>query len=210
MRPGVWARVSVGLWDNGTATVACRELGCGVPEKIYAAPANGSGPMELQELRCVGTEELLAQCNISGMATELSKSPEDLAIACSGECTGKGHEHDAASPILSLKFSHRKQAAEAGRRPGALCRQGGGVQRGHVGHRLPGHLDPAGCHRRLSPAGLRMGPGGTWLRALWAWHWDAVARCRGLLWHRGCSVALRSQSAAWLPDWRWSGRCVLR
>ncbi|POI19214.1 hypothetical protein CIB84_017042, partial [Bambusicola thoracicus] len=83
VRPGVWARVSVGLWDNGTATVVCRQLGCGVPEKIHAAPANASGPIELQELRCVGTEELLAQCNASGMATEPSKSAEELAIACS-------------------------------------------------------------------------------------------------------------------------------
>ena len=88
VRPGVWARVSVGLWDNGTATVVCRQLGCGVPEKIHAAPANGSGPIELQELRCVGTEELLAQCNATRMAAEPSKNPEELAIACSGECTG--------------------------------------------------------------------------------------------------------------------------
>eukprot|EP00076_Gallus_gallus_P041345 XP_025006883.1 antigen WC1.1-like [Gallus gallus] len=84
VRPGVWARVSVGLWDNGTATVVCRQLGCGVPEKIHAAPANGSGPIELQELRCVGTEELLAQCNATRKATEPSKNPEELAIACSG------------------------------------------------------------------------------------------------------------------------------
>ncbi|XP_021238839.1 antigen WC1.1-like isoform X3 [Numida meleagris] len=84
MRPGVWARVSVGMWDNGTATVACQELGCGVPEKIYAALATGSGPMELQELRCDGTEELLAHCNASGMTTKTSHSHEELAIACSG------------------------------------------------------------------------------------------------------------------------------
>ncbi|XP_021237402.1 scavenger receptor cysteine-rich type 1 protein M130-like, partial [Numida meleagris] len=82
--PGVWARVSVGLWDNGTATVACQQLGCGVPEKIYAVPDTFSGPMELQELRCEGTEELLAQCNASGMATKTSHSPKELTIACSG------------------------------------------------------------------------------------------------------------------------------
>ncbi|OXB59704.1 hypothetical protein ASZ78_012625 [Callipepla squamata] len=82
--PGVWARVSVGLWDNGTAAVACRQLGCGVPEQMDAVPANGSRPVELQELRCVGTEELLEQCNASRMATEPSRSPEQLAVTCSG------------------------------------------------------------------------------------------------------------------------------
>ena len=106
MRPGVWARVSVGLWDNGTATVACRQLGCGVPEKIYAAPDNGLGPMELQELRCVGTEELLAQCNTSGMASEPSKIPEELVIACSGGYTRKGHEQNGAIPSPSPTLSH--------------------------------------------------------------------------------------------------------
>ncbi|XP_021258682.1 antigen WC1.1-like isoform X2 [Numida meleagris] len=84
MRPGIWARVSVGLWDNGTATVACRQLGCGVPEKIYAVPATGLGLMQLQELQCVGTEELLAQCNTSRTATEPSHNPKELSIACSG------------------------------------------------------------------------------------------------------------------------------
>ena len=210
VRPGVWARVPVGLWDNGTATVVCRQLGCGVPEKIHAAPANGSGPIELQELRCVGTEELLAQCNATRMAAEPSKNPEELAIACSGECTEKGCGHHTAIPMLSLTFPRRKQAAEAGGRPRALCWQGGGVQRGHLGHHLPGLLDPAGCHRRLPPAGLRKGPGGSWLRALWAWHWDAVAGCWGLRWDRGCSLALPGPSAARLPAWRRCGRRVLR
>ncbi|XP_021258687.1 scavenger receptor cysteine-rich type 1 protein M130-like isoform X2 [Numida meleagris] len=98
MRSGVWAHVSVGPWDNGTAIVACQQLGCGVPEKIYAVLATSLGPMELQELWCEGTEELLAQCNISWTSAEPSHSPEVLAIACSGECTGKGLENNVAIP----------------------------------------------------------------------------------------------------------------
>ncbi|NXC44261.1 SRCRM protein, partial [Penelope pileata] len=73
-RPDTWARVPAGPWDNGTAAVACRQLGCGVPQKVYAVPADGWGPAEPQELQCAGTEERLAQCNASGTAAE----PQEL------------------------------------------------------------------------------------------------------------------------------------
>ncbi|XP_050567252.1 scavenger receptor cysteine-rich type 1 protein M130-like [Cygnus atratus] len=82
--PGDWARVTAGLWDDRAASVACRQLGCGVPEKVYAVPAASLGPVELQELRCAGTEERLAQCNASGPAAAPSHSPTEAAVACSG------------------------------------------------------------------------------------------------------------------------------
>ncbi|XP_035182512.1 LOW QUALITY PROTEIN: scavenger receptor cysteine-rich type 1 protein M130-like [Oxyura jamaicensis] len=83
-RPGAWASVSAGPWDDRAASVACRQLGCGVPEKVYAVPAASWGPVELQELRCAGTEERLAQCNASGPAAAPSHSPTEAAVACSG------------------------------------------------------------------------------------------------------------------------------
>ncbi|XP_066854942.1 antigen WC1.1-like [Anser cygnoides] len=82
--PRHWARVTAGPWDDRAASVACRQLGCGVPEKVYAVPAASLGPVELQELRCAGTEERLAQCNASGPAAAPSHSPTEAAVACSG------------------------------------------------------------------------------------------------------------------------------
>ncbi|NXV95443.1 SRCRM protein, partial [Calonectris borealis] len=64
--PGAWARVPAGRWDARSASMACRRLGCGVPEKIYAVP--GAGTTGLQALRCAGTAAHLAQCNVSGPA----------------------------------------------------------------------------------------------------------------------------------------------
>ncbi|NXX60877.1 SRCRM protein, partial [Scopus umbretta] len=61
--PGAWARVSAGLWDAQRASVVCQQLGCGTLEKVYAVP--GSGTLGLP---CAGTEENLAQCNVSGTA----------------------------------------------------------------------------------------------------------------------------------------------
>lgn len=158
--PGDWARVTAGPWDDRAASVACRQLGCGVPEKVYAVPAASLGPVELQELRCAGTEERLAQCNASGPAAAPSHSPTEAAVACSGECSGKGRGCPAAAPSPILALPCRQPAAEAGGRPRALRRQGGGVHRGHLGHRLPGRLGPATCRRRVPPAGVRTGPGG--------------------------------------------------
>ncbi|KAM9190304.1 antigen WC1.1-like [Mergus octosetaceus] len=83
--PGAWARVAAGPGYDRAASVACRQLGCGVPEKVYAVPAASSGPVELQELRCAGTEELLAQCNASGPAAAPGHSPPEAAVACSGD-----------------------------------------------------------------------------------------------------------------------------
>ncbi|KAM6274450.1 antigen WC1.1-like [Porphyrio hochstetteri] len=79
---GAWARVPAGLWDNQGASVVCRQLGCGVPEKVYTVP--GSSPAALQGLWCAGTEHSLAQCNVSGMAAVPTGSPEEVALVCSG------------------------------------------------------------------------------------------------------------------------------
>ncbi|XP_075611726.1 scavenger receptor cysteine-rich type 1 protein M130-like [Balearica regulorum gibbericeps] len=79
---GAWARVPAGLWDARGAGVVCRQLSCGVPEKIYTVP--GSVTAALRGLWCAGTEENVAQCNVSGMAVVPTSSPEEVAIVCSG------------------------------------------------------------------------------------------------------------------------------
>ncbi|XP_074698213.1 scavenger receptor cysteine-rich type 1 protein M130-like isoform X1 [Strix aluco] len=93
--PRVWTHEPVGLEDTWGASVVCQQLGCGVPEKVYAVPGLGTAG-----LRCAGTEENLAQCNISGTATAPTSSPEEVAIVCSssrrvrlaggpGRCAGR-------------------------------------------------------------------------------------------------------------------------
>ncbi|XP_075568340.1 scavenger receptor cysteine-rich type 1 protein M130-like [Pelecanus crispus] len=81
-RPGAWARVPAGLWDARRGSVVCRQLGCGVPEKVYSVA--GSGTVGLQGLRCAGSEEQLAQCNVSGTAAAPAVSREEVAVVCSG------------------------------------------------------------------------------------------------------------------------------
>ncbi|XP_054246409.1 scavenger receptor cysteine-rich type 1 protein M130-like [Indicator indicator] len=76
------SRVPAGLWDARGASVVCRQLDCGVPEKVYAVPSLGK--VGLRGLWCDGTEENLALCNVSGAATVATSSPEEVAVVCSG------------------------------------------------------------------------------------------------------------------------------
>uniref|UniRef100_A0A8C2TR60 SRCR domain-containing protein n=1 Tax=Coturnix japonica TaxID=93934 RepID=A0A8C2TR60_COTJA len=83
--PDVWTGVSAGPSDNGTAAVACRQLGCGALERAYAAPGGGSG---LAELRCDGSEELLERCSTSGPSR--GPSARRLRLAGGpGRCAGR-------------------------------------------------------------------------------------------------------------------------
>lgn len=203
--PGAWARMQAGLWGARDASVVCQQLGCGVLEKVYTVPVSGTAG--LQGLRSAGTEENLAWGNVSGTAAALTGSPEEVAVVCSGECLGKGRGVPATpssrpSPVPSVP--RRQPSGEAGGRPWALRRAGGGLRQWHLGHRLPGNLGPPGCHRRLPPAGLRNGAGGTQIGSLRSRHGAAVARCRWLRRDRGVALGLPALGTARLPA-RWRG-----
>ena len=86
--PGAWARMPAGLWDARGASVVCRQLGCGAPEKVYTVA--GSGAAGPQGLRCAGAEDNLAQCNVSRTAATPTGSRDEVVVVCSGECPGKG------------------------------------------------------------------------------------------------------------------------
>ncbi|XP_061306901.1 deleted in malignant brain tumors 1 protein-like, partial [Pezoporus flaviventris] len=79
---GTWAAVSAGLRDTQAATVACRELGCGELERVSPVPSPSA--VGLQEVQCSGSEDALAQCNVSAAAVAASGAPEALAVVCSG------------------------------------------------------------------------------------------------------------------------------
>ncbi|XP_065541140.1 scavenger receptor cysteine-rich type 1 protein M130-like isoform X2 [Lathamus discolor] len=99
--PGAWAAVPAGLRDTQVATVACGELGCGEPESVYPVPGPSAGG--LREVRCAGSEDVLAQCNVSATAVAPSGAAEALAVACSGECPGRagGAGPAGGSPVAS-------------------------------------------------------------------------------------------------------------
>lgn len=85
---GSWARVLDDAWDLRGASVVCRQLGCGGAQRAYDAPAPHfrRGPVGLSQVRCLGSETRLMQCNISTSLLVPAGTLRDAGVVCSGEC----------------------------------------------------------------------------------------------------------------------------
>ncbi|XP_035580030.1 LOW QUALITY PROTEIN: deleted in malignant brain tumors 1 protein-like [Zalophus californianus] len=83
---GVWGTVCDDHWDIRGARVVCRLLGCGralaAPGRCHFGP--GSGPILLDNVRCVGTEDTLDRCGHSGWAQHNCRHWEDAGVICAG------------------------------------------------------------------------------------------------------------------------------
>ncbi|XP_007935054.1 scavenger receptor cysteine-rich domain-containing protein SCART1-like [Orycteropus afer afer] len=83
---GVWGRVLDDAWDSRGTSVVCQQLQCGRAERAYTAPGPGRGsvPVALSQVRCLGTETHLAQCNVSMPLLVPVVSSWDVGVICSG------------------------------------------------------------------------------------------------------------------------------
>ena len=85
---GQWGSVCDSNWDLADATVVCHQLGylIAVEAPRSAAFGAGSGPSWYSNVRCVGTEMNLTECNhnryYSGSACSHS---QDAGVVCSSE-----------------------------------------------------------------------------------------------------------------------------
>ena len=64
-----WGTICDDLWDIQDATVACRQLGFldAVRPTNFAFFGSGSGPIYLDNVRCIGTETRLEDCSHNGV-----------------------------------------------------------------------------------------------------------------------------------------------
>lgn len=97
---GSWGRVLDDAWDMRGASVVCRQLECGEAQGAYDAPAPGfrTAPVGLSQVRCLGSETHLMQCNVSTSLLVPAGTLRDAGVVCSGECV-------ASAPTASLVIS---------------------------------------------------------------------------------------------------------
>ncbi|NXK21402.1 DMBT1 protein, partial [Arenaria interpres] len=92
-----WGTICDDGWDLKDATVVCRQLGCGT---AMSAPGSsgfgqGSGPIWLDGVNCLGTEATLAECSFKPWGHHACNHIEDASVVCSGSGIG-------SSPRLRL------------------------------------------------------------------------------------------------------------
>ncbi|KFW10597.1 Deleted in malignant brain tumors 1 protein, partial [Eurypyga helias] len=79
-----WGTVCDDGWDLSDATVVCRQLGCGA---AMSAPGlsvfgQGTGPIWLDGVKCLGTEATLAECLVKPWGHHTCNHVEDASVVC--------------------------------------------------------------------------------------------------------------------------------
>ena len=87
-----WGTVCDDSWDDGDASVVCRQLGLSSPERALAFSrarfGEGFGPIFLYEVRCAGTESRLADCPSDGINHLDCSHSEDAGVSCTPANSG--------------------------------------------------------------------------------------------------------------------------
>ena len=83
----VWGTVCDDGWGLEDAVVVCRQLGypSAVGAFLFAHFGQGSGPIWLDEVGCIGTETNLTQCDHDGFGIEDCIHFEDAGVRCATE-----------------------------------------------------------------------------------------------------------------------------
>ena len=82
---GAWGTVCDDSWDSNDAMVVCRELGfsaAGAIARDLAAFGQGTDPIVLDDVNCVGTESSILDCPARAIGTHNCIHAEDAGVVC--------------------------------------------------------------------------------------------------------------------------------
>ena len=84
---GEWGTVCDDGWDTADATVVCRQLGFYSSVRAYGSAryGQGTGPILLSRLSCIGNEPNLTDCNQSSVGTKNCTHSDDASVVCRGD-----------------------------------------------------------------------------------------------------------------------------
>ena len=84
---GEWGTVCHNWWSSADADVVCRQLGYGSSGSAYhhAFFGQGSGPIWLDHVACIGNEAMISHCGHLGInVTRSCSHHQDAGVRCDG------------------------------------------------------------------------------------------------------------------------------
>ncbi|KAM9660626.1 lysyl oxidase homolog 3 isoform 8-T8 [Morphnus guianensis] len=84
LKSSEWGTICDDRWNLLSASVVCRELGFGSAREALtgARMGQGTGPIHMNEVQCLGTEKTLWSCPFKNITQEDCKHTEDAAVRC--------------------------------------------------------------------------------------------------------------------------------